>query len=114
LRGNSQSGLVLGKYRNRTTISNNERVNERLAEHFDNFLTRDRVKKIIEEKEKVYDILDAKEDLFCEEELATLLRRLKNNKATGAYSTSALYENNIAAVQVGNDVNTCFRIKSQE
>ena len=37
--------------------------------------------KNIEEKEKVCDTLDVKEDLFCEEQLATVLKGLKNNKA---------------------------------
>ena len=35
---------------------------------------------------KFADTLDVKEDLFCEEELATLLKGLKNNKALGADS----------------------------
>ena len=35
---------------------------------------------------KVCDTLDVKEDLFCEEELATVLKGLKNNKVPGAYS----------------------------
>ena len=35
--------------------------------------------KDIEENEKVYDTLDVKEDLFLEEELATVLKRLKHN-----------------------------------
>ena len=30
--------------------------------------------------------MDVKEDLFCEEELATVLKGLKNNKAPGAGS----------------------------
>jgi hypothetical protein len=48
-------------------------------------LNRDRVAgKNIEENEKVCDTLDVKEDLFCEEELATVLKGLKNNKAPGA------------------------------
>jgi len=38
----------------------------------------------IEEKEKVCDTLDVKHDLFCEEELVTVLKGLKNNKAPGA------------------------------
>ena len=33
--------------------------------------------KDIEENEEVCDTLDVKEDLFCEEELATVLKRLK-------------------------------------
>ena len=40
--------------------------------------------KDIEENEKVCDILDVKEDLFWEEELATVLSGLKNNKAPDA------------------------------
>ena len=42
--------------------------------------------KDIDEYEKVCDTLDVKEDLFCEEELATVLKGLKNNKAPGADS----------------------------
>ena len=42
--------------------------------------------KDIEENEKVCDTLDMREDLFCEEELVTVLKRLKNNKAPGADS----------------------------
>ena len=46
-------------------------------------LNRDTVAgKDIEENEKVCDTLDVKEDLFCEEELATVLKGLKNNKAS--------------------------------
>ena len=64
------------------TISDKERVKERWAEHFENLLHRDSVTgKCIEEKEKVCDSLDVKEDLFCEEELVTVLKGLKNNKA---------------------------------
>ena len=33
-----------------------------------------------------FSTLDVKEDLFCEEELATVLKGLKNNKAPGADS----------------------------
>ena len=40
--------------------------------------------KHIEENEKVCYTLDLKEDLFCEEDLATVLKGLKNNKASGA------------------------------
>ena len=39
-----------------------------------------------EENEIVCDTLDVKEDLFCEEELATVLKWLKNNKALVADS----------------------------
>ena len=42
--------------------------------------------KDIEENERVCDTLDMKEDLFCEEELVTVLKGLKNNKAPGADS----------------------------
>ena len=69
LRGSSQSGLVPVKDRNGDTISHKERVKERWAVNFENILNRDRVAgKDIEENEKVCDILDVKEDLFCEEE----------------------------------------------
>ena len=47
-------------------------------EHFENVLNRDIVAgKIIEKNEKVCDTLDVKEDLFCEEEFATVLKGLK-------------------------------------
>ena len=82
LRGSSQSGLVPIKDRNGVTISDKERVKERWAEHFETVLNRDRVtRKDIDESEKVCDTLDVKEYLFCEEELATVLKVLKNNKA---------------------------------
>ena len=45
---------------------------------FENMLNRDTVAgKDIDENEKVCDTLDVKEDLFSEEELATVLRGLK-------------------------------------
>ena len=47
-------------------------------------LNRESCRKDIEENEKVYDTLDLKEDLFCEEELVTVLKGLQNNKASGA------------------------------
>ena len=87
LRGSSQSGLVPVKDRNEATISDKERVKERWAEHFENVLNRDTVSgNDIDENEKVCDTLDVKEDLFCEEELATVLKGLRNNKAPGADS----------------------------
>ena len=50
-------------------------------------LNRDRVAgKDIEENGKVCDTLDVKEDLFCEEQLTTVLKELKNNKAPDADS----------------------------
>ena len=46
----------------------------RIMLHFDNVLNRDRVtRKDIEENEKVCDTLEVKEDLFCDEELVTVL-----------------------------------------
>ena len=58
---------------------------ETWAEHFENLLNRDRVAgKDIEENEKVCDTFDVKESLFCEEELATVLKGVKNNLAQGA------------------------------
>ena len=42
--------------------------------------------KDIDENEKFCDTLDVKEDLFSEEELATVLKGLKNNMAPGADS----------------------------
>ena len=55
--------------------------------HFENVLNRDTVAgKDIDENEKLCDTLDVKEDLFSEEELATVLKGLKNNKAPGADS----------------------------
>ena len=48
-------------------------------------LNRDRVTgKDIDENGKICDTLDVKKDLFCEEELATILTGLKNNEAPGA------------------------------
>ena len=73
------------KDRSGAFISDKERVEERSAEHFEFVLNRDRVAgKDRDENEKVCDKLDAMEDLFCEEELATVLKGLKINKATGA------------------------------
>ena len=86
MKGSSQSGLVPVKDRNWATISDEEKVKERWVENFEN-LNRDTVAgKDIDENEKVCDTLDVKEDLFSEEELATVLRGLKNNKAPGADS----------------------------
>ena len=66
-------------------------------EHFENVLNRDTVAgKDIEENEKVCDTLDVKEDLFCEEELATVLKGLKNNKAPGADSVVMSFLNMVA------------------
>jgi len=54
------------------------KVKERWAEHFENVLNRDTVAgKDIDENGKVCDTLDVKEDLFCEEELAAVLKALK-------------------------------------
>ena len=53
-------------------------------EYFKNVLKRDTVAgKDTEENEKVCDILDVKEDMFCEEELAIVIKELKSNKAPG-------------------------------
>ena len=41
---------------------------------------------VIDENEKVCDTLNVKKDLFSEEELATVLKGLKNNKAPGVDS----------------------------
>ena len=87
MKGSSQSGLVPVKDRNGVTISDKEKVKVRWVEHFVNVLNRDTVAgEDIDENEKVCDTLDVKEDLFSEEELATALKVLKNNKAPGAYS----------------------------
>ena len=87
LRGSSQSGIVPIKDGNRATINNKERVKKRWIEHFENVLKRDSVTgKDIEENEKVCETLDVKGDLFCEEELVTVLKGLKNNKDSGADS----------------------------
>ena len=61
MRGISQSGLVPVKDRNGVTISGKKRVKG----------------KDIEDNEKVCDSLNVKEDLFCEEESVTILKRLK-------------------------------------
>ena len=85
LKDSIQSILVPVKDRNGTTISDKKKVKERWVEHFENALNRDTVAgKDIDENEKVCDTLDAKEDLFSEEELVTVLKELKNNKAPGA------------------------------
>jgi hypothetical protein len=61
LRGSSQSGIVPVKDRNEATISDNERVKERWAEHFENVLNHDGVtEKYIRKNEKVCDTLDVK------------------------------------------------------
>ena len=84
LRGSSQSRLVSVKDRNGATVSDRERVKERWTEHFENVLNQDTVVgKDIEENEKECNTLDVKEDLFCEEELAIVLKVLKNIKAQG-------------------------------
>ena len=63
------------------------RFQPRWVEHFENMLNRDTVAgKDIDENEKVCDTLDVEEDLFSKEELATVLKELKNNKAPGADS----------------------------
>ena len=41
---------------------------------------------VIDENEKVCDTLNVKKDLFSEEELATVLKGLKNNDAPGGDS----------------------------
>ena len=75
------------KDRNGATISEKERVKEKWAEHLENVLNRDTVAgKDTEENEKVCNILDVKEDLFREEELVIVPKRIKNNKAPGADS----------------------------
>ena len=85
LRENSQSELVPVKDRKRATISEKERVKKKWAEQFENVVNRDRgTGKNIEENEKNYGTLDAKEDRVFEEELVTVLKELKNNKAPGA------------------------------
>ena len=87
LKGSSQSRLVPVKDRNGATISDKEKVKERWVEHFENMRNQDTVAgKDIDRNEKVCDTLVVKEDLFSEEELATVLKRLKNNKAPGADS----------------------------
>ena len=51
------------------------------------------VGKEIEENEKACDTLDVKEDLFCEEKLATVLKGLKNNKALSDDSVAISFLN---------------------
>ena len=54
---------------------------------FENVLNRDEVTgDDIEKNEKVCDTLEMKEDSFCEEELETVLKKLKNNKVSGTDS----------------------------
>ena len=58
-----------------------------MGETFENVISQDTVAdKDIVENEKVCNTLDVKEDLFCEEDLATQLKWLKNNKAPGTDS----------------------------
>ena len=91
LRGSSQCRLVPVKDRNGATIIDKERVKERWAEHSENVLNRDTVAgKDIDENKKVCDTMDVKEDLFSEEELATVLKGLKNNE--GPYADSGISE----------------------
>ena len=53
----------------------------------ENVLNRDEIAgKNMEEKEKVCITLDVKEDVFCKEELALMLKGLKNNKTLDADS----------------------------
>ena len=83
MRGSTQSELVPARDMNGATISDKERVKERRAEHFETVLNRERVAgKNIEDT--VCYPLDVKEDLFREEELVTILKGLKDNKAPGA------------------------------
>ena len=87
MRGSSQSGLVPVKDRNGTTIRDKERVKERWKEHFEILLNRDTDEgKDKEENEKAFDTSNVKKDLFCEEELVTVLKGLTYNKAPGADS----------------------------
>ena len=97
LKGSSYSGSVLLKDRNGATISDKEKVKEKWVEHFENVLNRDTVAgKDIDENEKVCDTLDVKEDLFSEEELATVVKGLKNNKAAGADIVINVFLNMVA------------------
>ena len=78
MKGNSQSGLVPVKGRNGATISDKNRVKERWEEHFENMPNHDRITgKDKEKNKKVCDTLDVKEDLFCEQELVTVLKGLE-------------------------------------
>ena len=82
LRGSIQFGLFPVKERNGATISDKERVKEKWAEHFENMLNQDIVAgKDIEGNDKVCDTSDVKEDLFCEEEIPTVLKGFKNNES---------------------------------
>ena len=76
LRESSQSRHVPVKDKKGATISDKERVKGEIwVEHFENVLNQDRVAgKDIEENDKICDTLDVKEDLFCEEELAIVLK----------------------------------------
>ena len=85
MRGDSQFGFAQVKDQNGVTIRKD--LNKRWAEHFENVLSQDTfARKDIEENENLCDTLDVKEDLFCEEELVTVIKGLKNNKAPGADS----------------------------
>ena len=54
------------------------------AKQFENRVNKYRNEgKDINENEKFCDTLDVSEDLFCKEELATVMKELENNKAPG-------------------------------
>ena len=81
MKGSSQSGFVPVENKKGASISDKKRVKETWAERFDNVLNRDIfARKDTEQKKKVCDILDVKKVLFCEEQLVTVLKELKNNK----------------------------------
>ena len=87
LKGSSQSRLVPVKDRNGTTIIGKERVKKRWAEHFANVLNQEELHEKIQRKMKKFVIpWMGSQIFFLEEELATVLKGIKNNKAPGADS----------------------------
>ena len=85
-RGSSHSGLVPVKDKNGATIIHKERVKERWAEHFENVQTEKQWQEKDKGNQAVCDTLEVVQDLFCEEELETVLKGLKNNKTPSADS----------------------------
>jgi len=75
LRGSSQYGLVPVEDRSVVIITHKEKVKERWAEHLKNAINLDGVAGKTQNfvHKKCCNTLGVKEDLFCEEELATVL-----------------------------------------
>jgi hypothetical protein len=62
-------------------------VKEKRVEHFENVLKWGKaIEKYLEKNEKVCETLEVKEGLFCEEELETFIKRLRNSKVSNSDS----------------------------